>query len=216
MPDEMLDKRIEQWENMTREDPANAMGWFSLGNAYREAERDAESARALRKAIELDAGYSRAYQVLGQVLVRQGAEEQAADVLRRGYTVAAEHGDVMPQRAMASLLEKIGAPVPQVETSPPPPDAAPADADQIIDRRTGRPGTRMNKPPFKGDLGRFIADHFSAETWREWIGMGTKVINELRLDFSQLEHQRLYDQHMLEWLGVTEDEVAEYVKTASR
>jgi Fe-S cluster biosynthesis and repair protein YggX len=211
MDQDTLNQRIEQWEKMAHEDPDNAMGWFSLGNAYKEAERDEEAGRALRKAIELDPAYSRAYQILGQVLIRQQAEPQAIEVLTQGYTVAAEHGDVMPQRAMESLLEKVGAPVPQVETKQAAP--VPAGGDQIMDRRTGKPGTKLTGPPFKGPVGQFIADHYSAETWNEWIAQGTKVINELRLDFSRLDHQNMYDQYMMEWLGFTEAEATEAVRS---
>jgi len=212
MNDEAFNKRIEQWEKMAHEDPDNAMGWFSLGSAYKDAERDDEAARALRKAIELDPAYSRAYQLLGQILVRQGAEDQAKEVLTTGYTTAAEHGDVMPQRAMGSLLEKIGAPVPEVQTKQAAPP--PVGADQIVDRRTGKPGTKMDKPPFKGPIGRFIAENYSVETWREWISQGTKVINELRLDFSRRDHQDMYDQYMMEWLGFTEAEAKDAVESA--
>jgi len=64
----------------------------------------------------------------------------------------------------------------------------------------------MTKPPFRGPVGQFIADNYSQETWRAWISQGTKVINELRLDFSRADHQKIYDQYMMEWLGFTEDE----------
>ena len=33
------------------------------------------------------------------------------------------------------------------------------------------------------------------------IGQGTKVINELRLDFSRDRDQEIHDQHMREYLG---------------
>lgn len=207
-----LDQRIAQWEKMTQEAP-DGMAFFSLGNAYKDAERHEEAARALRKAIEFDPGLSRAYQLLAQVLIKSNANDQAAEVLTRGYTIAAERGDVMPQRAMGSLLEKIGKPVPQVK--PPPPGgaaaaAAPGDENTVVDRRTGQPGPRMKEPPMRGKVGRFIQDHYSEPTWRAWIGQGTKVINELRLDFSNLAHQQAYDTHMMEWLGFTMEEVEEH------
>jgi len=212
MDTELLNKRIEQWEHMTQEDPENAMGWFSLGNAYKQADRDEQAARAYRKAVELDPGFSRAYQSLGQILMHEGANEQAIDILTTGYKAAAEQGDVMPQRAMEALLNKLGAEVPLVKSSEP--AAAPPEAGDgaIIDRRTGQRGVRMSKPPFKGPIGQFIADHYSQETWREWISHGTKVINELRLDLSNPEHQEVYDQHMLEWLGFTEAEAQHYAE----
>ncbi len=211
MSEDLLNQRIEQWEHMTREDPDNAMGWMSLGNAYKQADRDEESARAYRKAIELDAGLSRAYQSLGQILIHAGAKDQATEILTEGYKQAAERGDVMPQRAMQSLLEQIEAPVPQV-ARPEAEAAVPAGEGQIVDRHSGQPGTRMSKPPFRGPVGRFIADHYSQETWRQWIGQGTKVINELRLDLSKPEHQDVYDQHMMEFLGFTEAEARHYAQ----
>ena len=56
----------------------------------------------------------------------------------------------------------------------------------------------------RGALGQWIYENISVETWREWIGQGTKVINELRLDFSREEDQRVFDQHMCEFLGIDE------------
>ena len=213
MDQQMLRQRIAQWENMAEADPDNAMGWFSLGGAYKDAEQPEEAARALRKALELDPGLSRGYQLLGQVLIKAGEEDQAADVLTRGYTTAAERGDVMPQRAMGSLLENLGRAVPEVETKSAAP-LAEASGDSIVDRRTGQPGTRLAKPPLRGPIGRFIIDHYSVQTWNEWIAMGTKVINELRLDFSNMDHQKMYDTNMLEWLGFTEEEANEYAAQA--
>ena len=207
------DERIAQWENMTQADPTNDMGWFSLGSAYRDAGRDDDAQGALGKAIELNPAMSRAYQLRGQALVQLGREDEAAQVLTAGYKMAAERGDVMPQRAMGSLLEKIGRPVPEVaaqETAP----APTASGDQVVDRRTGQLGARLPDPPMRGALGQFIYDHYSQETWREWIAQGTKVINELRLDFSNVGHQRIYDQYMMEFLGITEDEVKAHAEQA--
>ncbi|MCC7204134.1 MAG: Fe(2+)-trafficking protein [Phycisphaeraceae bacterium] len=210
-----LSSRIAQWEKMTQADPQNAMGWFSLGNVYKEAERLTDAAAALQKTVELDPSLSRAYQLLGQVLLKLEKLDQAKDVLTQGYTVAASRGDVMPQRAIASLMELHRWPLPEVAT----PQAAQATAtsggggegvDQIIDRRTGQPGTRLPDPPMRGPLGQFIFHHYSQDTWRQWIRMGTKVINELRLDFSNPEHQQLYEQHMKEWLGISDEDVAAF------
>lgn len=198
---------------MTVEDPANAMGWFSLGNAYLQAQREEEAARSYRKAIEQDESFSRAYQSLGQILVEVGANEQAADILTKGYTVAATRGDLMPRNAMGELLEKIDQPVPEIESA----NAEPIEvsADMVLDTRTGQPGPRLPKPPMNDDVGQFIYDHYSQPTWREWIGQGTKVINEMRLDLSKLEHQAAYDAQMMDWLGFSMQQVTEHAQSKS-
>jgi len=208
-----LDARIAQWEKMTQEVP-DGMAWFSLANAYNDADRPTDAADAYREAIRLDPNLSRAYQLLGHLLIQQGQDDEAAETLTKGYPIAASRGDVMPQRAMQSLLEKLGRPVPKVET----PAAAASTSlsdDQVLDRRTGRPGSRMAGAPMRGPLGQFIVDHYSQETWREWIAQGTKVINELRLDFSREDHQQTYDQHMMEWLGISQEDVDAYAASTS-
>lgn len=202
--------RIEQWEKMTREAPDD-MAWFSLGSAYKDAGRLEDADKAFDKALELNPGMSRAYQLRAQALIQLNRNDEAAQVLLRGYTIAAERGDVMPQRAMGSLLEKIGRPVPQVKAAAPKP-AAPLTGEGLIDRKTGERGNRLPDPPMRGPLGKFIYDHYTNETWQLWIRQGTKVINELRLDFSNDNHQRIYEDQMLEWLGFTREEAAEYAK----
>jgi Fe-S cluster biosynthesis and repair protein YggX len=54
-------------------------------------------------------------------------------------------------------------------------------------------------------VGKWIQENISAETWRAWIGQGTKVINELRLDLSREQDQDVYDTHMREYLGIDND-----------
>ena len=195
---------------MAREVPDD-MAFFSLGNAYKDAERYQDAEQAFARAIEMNEGMSRAYQLRGQVLVKLEREDEAADVLTRGYAIAAQRGDVMPQRAMGSLLEKLGRPVPEIEQSAEERKAeVEQSGDMVLDRRTGEPQPRLDDPPMRGALGRFIYDHFGQNTWREWIGQGTKVINELRLDFSNPQHQDIYEEHMLEWLQVTREEIEAY------
>ncbi len=208
--DTQINDRIAQWEQMTREAPDD-MAWFSLGNAYQDAHRLDDAQAAFEQAIQLNPNLSRAYQLRGQALIQLNRTQDAADVLIQGYTIAAKRGDLMPKKNMGSLLEKIGQPVPEVDATPPPATAEPS-GNTILDRRTGQPGTRMPEPPMRGPLGRFIADHYSQETWRLWIAQGTKVINELRLDFSNETHQQAYEQQMKEWLEISDQEVEAYTR----
>ena len=60
----------------------------------------------------------------------------------------------------------------------------------------------MARPPFRGPIGEWIAANISKETFDQWIGQGTKVINELRLDMSRDEDAAQYDKYMEEYLGI--------------
>jgi Fe-S cluster biosynthesis and repair protein YggX len=206
-----LDERIAQWEKMAAEAPDD-MAYFSLGNAYKEAQRWDDAAKAYGQAIGLNQGMSRAYQFLGETLIKAGREADAKPMLIKGYKVAAERGDVMPQRSIGEMLQRLGEDLPEVEDAAAKKAEVEASGNMVLDRRAGQPQPRLADPPMRGPLGKFIYDHFGQITWNQWIGQGTKVINELRLDFSNLAHQDLYEQHMLEWLQVTREEAEEYAK----
>lgn len=196
-------QRIAQFENMAREDPSNEMAHFSLAGAYADAGRHGEATEEYRKCIELNDGMSRAYEFAGASLIACGRLDEAADILAQGYVVAAMRGDLRPRDAIAQHLRDLGREVPEVEAAAPePPETPAAPAGQIVCARTGVKGTKMQRPPFKGPVGQWIADNISAQTFDAWIGQGTKVINELRLDLSRDEDSRIYDQHMYEFLGM--------------
>ncbi len=196
-----LDTRIAQFEKMAHDDPENDMAHFSLGNAYLQAGRFAEAANSLERCITLNPGMSKAYQLAGDAMLKAGWEDKAVLVLNKGFEIAAGRGDRMPMTAMADLLQSIGREPPKVKVDQAP---APAADGSFICRTTGRAGTKMDRPPFRGKLGQWIHENVSDETWKAWIGQGTKVINELRLDLSRERDSEVYDQHMLEFLGIDE------------
>jgi Fe-S cluster biosynthesis and repair protein YggX len=194
--------RIAQFEKMASADPTNEMAHFSLGKAYLDAARHAEAARSFERCVELAPEMSKAFQLAGQAMIGAGWTDRAVDVLTRGYETAARKGDLMPRNAIAELLRSIGREPPKLAAEV----AAEAEllraSGGFVCQRTGRPGSRMEHPPFKGPVGAWIQENISAETWKQWIGQGTKVINELRLDFSRDKDQETYDQHMREFLGI--------------
>lgn len=198
-----IDQRIAQFENMAAADPENEMAHFSLGNAYAQAGRWADAAAAYCRCTDLNPAMSKAYQLGGEALINAGEEQAAAEYLRIGYLKAAERGDRLPLQAMEEMLTSLGAGIPQVEVKKQTQPAA-GEGGGFQCRRTGRMGTQLSEPPFRGPLGEHIRRTVSAETWREWIGQGTKVINELRLDLSREADARIYDQHMIEFLGLEE------------
>ena len=68
--------------------------------------------------------------------------------------------------------------------------------------RCGRPDQQIEKAPFKGALGEKVHANVCKGCWQEWIGMGTKVINEMGLSLASPEAQTAYDQQMVEFLGL--------------
>ena len=111
----------------------------------------------------------------------------------------------MPLEAISALLESLGRDAPTISTKVQAAAKARAVAGNFTCSRTGRDGTQLEAPPFKGPIGMWIQEHISAQTWQEWIDQGTKIINELRLDLSRDEDSVSYDQHMHEFLGVPAD-----------
>jgi len=200
--------RIAQVEKMAAADPSNEMAHFSLGNAYLQTGRFAEAAQSLERCIAINADMSKAYQLAGEAMIKAGWEDKAVAMLEKGFAVAAGKGDRLPQQAMGKLLESIGRKAPlmaeEAETA-----ERLREAGAFVCRRTGRPGTKMASPPLRGPVGSWIAENISQETWRQWIGQGTKVINELRLDFTRDRDQEMYEQHMREYLGIDEEVLRE-------
>lgn len=194
-------QRIAQFENMVQADPTNDMAHYSLGNAYSQAGRHRDAAESYVRCFRINKDMSKAYQLAGAEFIACNDKPLATEVLKEGYAVAAKRGDFMPKKAIGDLLKQLGEPLPEVE-------GAKAEVAMpegtFVCKRTGRPGTKLPRPPFKGPIGNWIFENISAETWREWIGQGTKVINELRLDLSRDDHAETYDQHMREYLGIDE------------
>jgi Fe-S cluster biosynthesis and repair protein YggX len=191
--------RIAQFENMAQADPDNEMAHYSLAGAYMQANRFAEAADSYLRCVALAPGMSKAYQLAGEAFIKAGATEKAAQVLAQGYGVAAERGDMMPRNAIGELLKSLGKPVPEVA------GGGGARPSATVSLGRGGKETPLAKAPFKGRLGDWIFKNVSEEKWNAWIGQGTKVINELRLDLSQERDSEVYDQHMREFLGIDEE-----------
>jgi Fe-S cluster biosynthesis and repair protein YggX len=194
-------QRIAQFQQMVAEDPASDIAHFSLGRALSDAGQHREAATAFERCIALNDENSKAYQLAAEAYIAAQLPEKAIPLLQRGYEIAAQRGDLMPKNAMAGLLESLGQPLPEVFD--PATDAVPDGS--FICRKSGRPGTQMERPPFKGAVGAWIQANISQQTFDSWIRQGTKVINELRLDLSRDEDDAKYDQYMREYLGIPDD-----------
>lgn len=201
-----LQTRIANFEKMAEDDPDNELGHFSLGKAYLEAGQHERAAACFRRVIEINPQFSKAYHLLAEAQQALGDRDGAVETLTRGYVVAHNRGDMKPREEMASLLRSLGAEPPAIEAAgggPAAVAAEPGTAGGFRCRRCGAPGPRLSSPPMRGDLGQQVFEHICASCWREWIGMGTKVINELRLDLRDEAAQDVYDHYMKEFLGLS-------------
>lgn len=198
------ENRISQFRQMAEADPENELGHFSLGKAYIEAGQPEEAVGPLTRTIELNPRMSKAYQLLGEVLQASGREAEAIDTLTQGVKTADAQGDLMPRNAMAKLLKELGADVPEppaeVKTAERKSTSSAAGTGGFQCRRCGRPGQPLEKPPFPDELGKKIAANICQDCWEDWVGMGTKVINELGLQLADPKAQDMYDQHLIEFL----------------
>jgi len=195
-----IDERIRRFEELVAEDPENDMALFSLAGAYNQSGQYKKAADAYTRCTELNPTMSKAYQLAGAALMASDQADAAKDMLTRGYTIASERGDLMPKKAMEDLLERLGAPVPKVEQK-----EQEFPAGSFVCQKTGKPGTELPRPPFKNAMGQWIQERISKQTWDEWIGLGTKIINELRLDLSRDEHDAVYDYGMRMFIGLSDD-----------
>ncbi len=189
---------------MAEADPDNEMGHFSLGRAYYEAERFAEAAPCFERVLELNATHSKSFQLLGECQLKLDQRDAAIANLKKGYDIAFERGDVMPRDAMAKLLTELGEDVPKATAGAPAASTTAKSADGFQCSRCGRPSGQLERQPFKGDLGKMVHERACSQCWQEWIGMGTKVINEMGLELADPRSQEVYDEHLKEFLQLTD------------
>lgn len=191
--------KIEQFRRVTQQNPADPLGYFSLGRAQLDAGANDDAVASLQRALALDSRLSRAYQLLARAQIALGRREEAIKSLNDGVRIAQQRGDQMPKNEMIAMLVELGEPAPDFKPTGP---ALVVGEGQVLDARTGRPGARLAKAPFRNKLGEAILNNVSAESWKEWIAQGTKVINELRLPMHDPAAQKVYDQHMIDFLNL--------------
>ena len=192
--------KIERFTQMTQVDPQNDLGFLSLGKALMDGDEFRQAIPPLMTAIKLNPALSAAYLLLGEAQRKVGDPEGAVLTLQKGYRVAQEKGDLMPRNRMASLLQELGSNPPEEKAVELTPELI--AAGNIKCRRCGRVGPKMKERPFSGALGEEIHESVCNPCFQLWIRQGTKVINELRLNLTEVSAQEVYDGHMKEFLGI--------------
>ena len=191
--------RIEQFRKMATDDPDNALGHFSLGRELLNAGQPAEAVASFERVLRIDPNLSRAYLLLATALLRTDRRDEAVSRLTAGLKVAHERGDVLPRNEMTKMLNDLGAPVPELTA---PQRQAAVGEGQVLCKRCGRVAARLPRHPMRNDFGKEIYENICADCWREAIGHGTKVINELRLPMNDPQASKMWDQHIREFLNL--------------
>jgi Fe-S cluster biosynthesis and repair protein YggX len=180
-----IQDKIERFQNMATADPSNDMAHFSLGSAYLDAERYEEAATSFEECVKLNSEMTRAMELGGVALLQLGKTDEAKELLTQGYEQAATRGEMRVKDGIATAMEEAGFELPEVET--------------VKKTQTGKP---LEEAPLPGAVGKWILENVDATIWNAWIDQGTKVINELRLDFSREEAQQSCEGYMIDFLGL--------------
>ena len=192
-------ERIEQFRKMAEADPTNEVGHFSLGRELLAAGDPAGAAASLRRVVELNPAISKAYSLLGRALQQSGDRAGAIDVWTTGVTTADGRGELVPRDEMVGLLTEAGAAVPELKNVR---TVAAAGEGEVLCLRCGKVAKALAKPPFRNAFGQEVFAHTCHDCWQEAIRLGTKVINELRLPLADPQAQRVWDQHIREFLNL--------------
>lgn len=191
--------RLDHFRKMANDDPNNEVGHYSLGKAYLEAGQHDNAIASFNRVIQLNPNIARVYHLLAEALLAQGKETAAIEQLGKGVVIAHTHSDMTPRDEMMRILRQLQAPIPPLPKAE---LAQPIQANQVHCSRCNRVAMKLAAPPFHNAQGDEIYAKICHPCWQEWIGMGTKVINELRLAMNEPAAHKIYDQHMYEFLNL--------------
>ena len=99
--------RIQQLEEVIRDNSENAFLQYSLGHEYLEIGDFKHAIPKLRKAIQLQNTYSAAYRDLGKALSLDTNFEEAEAIFIQGIKIANEGGDLQTAKEMTVFLKRI-------------------------------------------------------------------------------------------------------------
>ena len=99
---------IDNLEKMLAAGRDNALLRYGLGGECLKLQRNADAVSHLRKAVELDPGYSAAWKLLGKALTEVGNAQDAMQAYRQGIDVAEKKGDKQAAKEMQVFLKRLG------------------------------------------------------------------------------------------------------------
>ena len=98
---------INNLEKMLATGQDGALLRYGLGGECLKLQRHADAVQHLRKAVELDPGYSAAWKLLGKALTEAGDTADAMQVYRQGIEVAEKKGDKQAAKEMQVFLKRL-------------------------------------------------------------------------------------------------------------
>jgi Flp pilus assembly protein TadD len=98
---------LDNFEKMLASGRDGALLRFSLGNEHLKAGHPGEAVSHLRRAVELDAGYTAAWKLLGRALADDGRHAEALTAYREGIAVAERKGDKQAGKEMTVFAKRI-------------------------------------------------------------------------------------------------------------
>ncbi|OGW88934.1 MAG: hypothetical protein A3A73_01400 [Omnitrophica bacterium RIFCSPLOWO2_01_FULL_50_24] len=99
-----LKDQIERYRRVIGLDPADVLGYFTLGTVLLDSDDVSEAIQTLRQAVRVDPKHSPSYFLLGVALERRNQEEEAIQIYSEGIKVADQKGDMVPLRKMEARL----------------------------------------------------------------------------------------------------------------
>src|SRR4051794_28223615 len=96
--------RKEQIEALLAENPEDSFLRYGLAMEHASAGEHAAAVRVFRELLARDADYVPAYLQAGQALIREGEDDEAKEMLKKGIAVAQRKGDEHAAGEMAGFL----------------------------------------------------------------------------------------------------------------
>ena len=79
--------------------------------------------------------------------------------------------------------------------------------------KLGQQAEGLEYVPYPGELGQRIYDHISKQSWQEWVGHQTMLIDEYRLTPVDPKARKFLEEEMEKFLfGEGSDKPADYVE----
>ena len=110
MPKVDYEEQIARFKEVIELDPADVLGYFSLGTVYLDSGRKREAMETFEKAVDVDPSHSSSYYGLGLSLEALGDFEKAKKIYNRGIKAAEMRGDMLTQKKMESRLRALDKP----------------------------------------------------------------------------------------------------------